>query len=534
MRKFRPATIRGRLVAVLAVALSAVLVLLGVLVDGELDDYRAAEAAAKDVDLALDVQMMVHELQRERGLTNGLLAGRAADREPLGGQRRRTDEALTRFTAATEHLDTPQLRAARDRLAGLGRTRAEVDGGSAPRDQAFAYYTDGITALAEAAVVPEHSRDRELLRGVAALTALGDAKEATAQSRGFLNGVLSAGRFKNYEFQTFSEIRAEQQAALKRFQHDATPVQQERANAALGSQIAMQAQHVEQYALAAADGRSLVGLDAGTWWSSMTAVIDGVWITQLSIGDEIRDRAAELRDGASADLLTYLLVAALLVAGEIALTLVAVRSITRPLTLLAREAEAMASRRLPEVVTRLRAGDHGLEPPQPVAVPTGSGREILAVAQAFGRVQDTAVQLAAEQAVLRRNTTDSLVNLARRNQNLVRRQLGFISRLEHEEADPTALANLFELDHLATRMRRNAESLLVLVGETGPRPGGVPLHIADVVRAALSEVEDYRRVVLRRMDDAAVAGPAVTELAHLLAELVENALAFSPPDVEVE
>ncbi|HEX4222796.1 MAG TPA: ATP-binding protein, partial [Pseudonocardiaceae bacterium] len=142
--------------------------------------------------------------------------------------------------------------------------------------------------------------------------------------------------------------------------------------------------------------------------------------------------------------------------------------------------------------------------------------------------------LASQQALIRHNTTASLANLGRRNQNLVRRQLSLISKFEQEELDPSALGNMFELDHLATRMRRNAESLLVLVGETSPRPSAQPLPVADVIRAALSEVEDYRRVVLRRVDDALINGPVVTEVAHMLAELVENGLMFSPPDVEVE
>ncbi|MDI2130419.1 sensor histidine kinase [Yinghuangia seranimata] len=535
MRKnLLPASIRGRLVAVLAVSLSAVLVLLGVLGAGELGAYRDAERTASDVGLALDVQRAVHELQRERGLTSGLLAGQSGYRGPLDAQRQDTDRALAAFAAATRDRDTAALRDAREHWARLARTRAQVDAGEAQRDTTFAYFTDGIAGLIRAGTAPERTRDRELLRGTAALSALGDAKEATAQARGFLNGVLSAGRFKNDEYQSFAEMRAEKQAGIAQFQRSATPAQQERADAALRSPAAVQAQRIEQTALGAADGRALAGLDAPTWWASMTTVIDAIRAVQLSLGDELRARAGELRDQAETRLLGYLAAAVLLVLGEIVLTAFAVRSITRPLTRLAAEAEALASTRLPEVITRLRVGEHAPAPPAAVPVRRGAGREIRAVAKAFGKVQDTAVQLASEQAVLRRNTTDSLVNLARRNQNLVRRQLGFISRLEHEETDPNALGNLFELDHLATRMRRNAESLLVLVGEPAPRPSRAPMHVSDVVRAALSEVEDYRRVVLRRMDDTAVVGQAVAELAHLVAELVENALAFSPPDVEVE
>jgi anti-sigma regulatory factor (Ser/Thr protein kinase) len=149
-------------------------------------------------------------------------------------------------------------------------------------------------------------------------------------------------------------------------------------------------------------------------------------------------------------------------------------------------------------------------------------------------VQATAYRLATEQAQLRRSSGESLADLARRSQNLLRRQLGFITRLEGEETDPTGLANLFELDHLATRMRRNAESLLVLVGAASPRTWSAPLPVSDVIRAAVAEVEEYRRVTLRRVDDALLSGAVVSGVAHMLAELVENGLSFSAPDVDVE
>ena len=134
----------------------------------------------------------------------------------------------------------------------------------------------------------------------------------------------------------------------------------------------------------------------------------------------------------------------------------------------------------------------------------------------------------------RRDTIESLANLGRRNQNLIRRQLGFITSLEREEIDPAQLANLFELDHLATRMRRNAASLLVLVEASSPRQWSTSVPVADVIRAAVSEVEEYRRVALRRVDEAMVTGSAIGSIAHLLSELIENALTFSPPDTEVE
>jgi hypothetical protein len=156
------------------------------------------------------------------------------------------------------------------------------------------------------------------------------------------------------------------------------------------------------------------------------------------------------------------------------------------------------------------------------------------VADALNTVQDTALDLAVEQAVLRRNIADSFVNLGRRNQNLLGRQLDFITELETNETSPDALANLFRLDHLATRMRRNAESLLVLAGIEPPRQWAAPVRLTDVIRAALGEVEDYQRVTVRGVEPATIIGSAAADLAHLLAELIENALVFSPPDQTVD
>ena len=156
------------------------------------------------------------------------------------------------------------------------------------------------------------------------------------------------------------------------------------------------------------------------------------------------------------------------------------------------------------------------------------------VADALNTVQDSALDLAVEQAVLRRNIADSFVNLGRRNQNLLGRQLDFITELETNETDPDTLSNLFRLDHLATRMRRNAESLLVLAGIEPPRQWAAPVRLTDVIRAALGEVEDYQRVTVRGVEPATIIGSAAADLAHLLAELIENALVFSPPDQTVD
>ncbi len=206
------------------------------------------------------------------------------------------------------------------------------------------------------------------------------------------------------------------------------------------------------------------------WWDSMTSTINGMRSVQITLGTDVENRAAQLESSAQRDLLLFLLLALGTVAALAALALDCVRSVSTPLVELARQAREVAGSRLPQAVAAVQDGSSGAapKPPAPLAVADKAGAEVREVADAFDRVQRSAFELATEQAVLRRNATDSLVSLGRRNQNLVRRQISFINKLEHEDADPATLANLFELDHLATRMRRNAESLLVLAGESSP------------------------------------------------------------------
>jgi signal transduction histidine kinase len=220
----------------------------------------------------------------------------------------------------------------------------------------------------------------------------------------------------------------------------------------------------------------------------------------------------------------------------IALMWLTSRWITRPLRRLADQATAMASERLPAAVQQILATpvDEDVVQPEIAPVHVRAGGEVQEVEVALNKVQDSAVGLAVQQASLRRNVADAYVNLGRRNQNLLSRQLEFITQLEAEESDPETLEHLFRLDHLATRMRRNAESLLVLAGLAPPRTWSAPVPIGDVVRGALGEVEGYQRVRLRNVDDARIDGSAAADVSHVIAELVENALSFSPPDADVE
>ena len=220
----------------------------------------------------------------------------------------------------------------------------------------------------------------------------------------------------------------------------------------------------------------------------------------------------------------------------VGVTLLASRSITKPLARLVGDAEDMASTRLPNTVQDILDAPLGDDVAMPdlAEVDRSGGYEIAEVATALNTVQASAAELAVEQAVLRRNIADSFVNLGRRNQNLLNRQLESITEMERQESDPDELQKLFTLDHLATRMRRNAESLLLLAGLEPHRQWSAPVAIVDVLRGALGEVEDYDRVVIEELDAATISGTAAADLTHLVAELLENALNFSPPGRDVE
>ncbi|MFC9968749.1 nitrate- and nitrite sensing domain-containing protein [Nocardia ignorata] len=533
----RPRTISGQLARILAVSLVLVLVLLGVTMSTQITAFRRSGETVDAVAVALAAQDLVHQVQRERGLSNGLLGGDARLVQAVGDQRPATDAALRTLSAALT-ADPPgagEVRSALGHLGGLPGVRSQIDTRTVSRQAAFQFYSDSIDALNRLALGLDQARDPAVRHGLQALYALGDAKEFTARERGFLNGVFAAGEFVAGEYVQFLDIRAARTAALTQFDREATPGQRDRLAAVVGGESATRAAESENVAIASTAGPLTAPVDPAVWWSQMTEVIDAQRTVQQAVGDDVRTRAADLRRTAAIVLAAFALAALLAMAAEVALVFASVRAIVRPLAELAAEADDVASTRLPEVIAAWRgSADTRPDPPAPVRTPPGASAEIGAVARALDRVQSTAFDLASEQALVRRNTTESMANLARRNQNLVRRQLGLISEFEREELDPKTLSNLFELDHLATRMRRNAESLLVLVGEASPRRWAEPIALTDVIRAGLSEVDDYRRVVLRRVDEVAITGAVVSDLAHALAELIENGLAFSPPDLEVE
>ncbi|WP_256960569.1 nitrate- and nitrite sensing domain-containing protein, partial [Streptomyces scabiei] len=537
-----------------------------------LGDARTTRA---EVGLSLRVQALVHQLQRERGLTNGLLGGEESFRTPLAATRKRVDTALRgmrhepavaeviqrhlrRLTAirAAADKDTPVDKGTlvdkgtpvdKDTSVDKGTptdgdTVGTTDGDTvgttdrdivgtdtADRSATLAFYTTAVDALNAVDPVTETATraDRQLGDGLAALRELAAAKESVALERGLLNGVFAEGAFHGREYLTFTEVRATRVAALTRFRQVATAPERAALKNAFGTKDAQRATAYENQAEGAADGSALRA-DVGTWWDAMTVLVDDLYAVQQSVGDDVRDRADRLSHEAELGLAAYLVAGTLMAALVAGLAAFASRSLTRPLGALAAAAHDVARHRLPATVARIQQSpqDQGEvlppteAPDAPEARLLGGAAEIAEVAASLRQVEHTALHLAAQQAGLRRNTTESLANLGRRNQNLVRRQLSLITRLERQELDPDALAELFELDHLATRMRRNAESLLVLAGQNPPRPTAPPADGLEVVQSAVAEVEQYRRVLIAAVEPVRVRGHAVADVAHLLAELV--------------
>ena len=206
----------------------------------------------------------------------------------------------------------------------------------------------------------------------------------------------------------------------------------------------------------------------------------------------------------------------------------------RPLRKLRADALEVAGSKLPAMVRRLSESEGGDASAEIEPIGVTSTDEIGEVARAFDQVHREAVRLAADEAMLRGNLNAMFVNLSRRSQSLIERQLSLIDNLEQTEQDADRLSSLFRLDHLATRMRRNSENLLVLAGhEAASRRWSQPVPLVDVLRAAISEIEQYERVVLNVQPGIQVTGQAVNDVVHLVAEIVENATTFSPEDTQV-
>ncbi|MCF3131574.1 nitrate- and nitrite sensing domain-containing protein [Streptomyces olivochromogenes] len=280
-------------------------------------------------------------------------------------------------------------------------------------------------------------------------------------------------------------------------------------------------------------GLATKGITAQNWWAFNTLKFNAYHQIEFDLADKAVNEASDIADNAKTSaFITGAVVVVALLAAFILAGLVA-RQMSRSMRQLRNAAFGIAEQRLPMLVDQLSRTDPGRVDTRVAPIPITSTDEIGEVARAFDQVHREAVRLAAEQALLRGNINAIFTNLSRRNQSLIEGQLTLITDLENNEADPDQLENLFRLDHLATRMRRNGENLLVLAGEEPGRRWDQPVPLVDVLRAASSEVEQYERIELSGVPEAEIHGRAVTDLVHLLAELLENATTFSSPQTKV-
>jgi signal transduction histidine kinase len=440
-----------------------------------------------------------------------------------------TDEVAAYFAAGIEAID-----------ASLADLRADVDGFSGARDtnnapfanEIFDRYTEVISILVDDTSGIALDIDDASLRTGVELVNLATLNYETNAGivRSILLPFLTGDTSIEARLQVASEVarsRTEQREVMER------SVGQ---YAGIPEQDVESAANVAQFA-AFEDFIATGNTDVDTLASAVSGDAEGgVNLRQLT-ADALAADADRLVSDAEASQRNVLIVAVALTALALGATILATRSITRPLRSLTKQARDMAGERLPnavqEVLETPLGEDVSLTGLEPITVDTKD--EVADVASALNTVQRSALDLAVEQAALRRNLADSFVNLGRRNQNLLDRQLDFISDLEREEQDPEHLEDLFKLDHLATRMRRNAESLLRLAGggDTTQNAWGGPIPVGDVIRSAMGEIEDFRRVEITTMDDAVLTASVGSDLSHAIAELVENALSFSPDEETV-
>ena len=508
--------IGSRLLLLLAIPLTALLVVTGYGVYLGATNARDAAALTERTDLALASYALVEDLQAERA---SLVAEDRTSPE-LRSAVQESSDALARQAGV---VGGPLQAATDDALGRVAAAEsiAERELGGAVALRVYSAAVAELLDLSTAAIDPRGTIDDA---AAATTDYLARAQAASAEERDLVTVLTADDTLDAQAFQEVMSLASAQASYL--------------GLAAAGSPatLAIQIRQVG-FASSAADPVRRSAFAGST--TGVAGWVEGLDERTADLAS--LQRAAEARAVAAVDQLArdsrLLFVTAALAAVAIVLVSAlllrrAIRSIARPLQELATQAEDVARTRLPDAVATQQL--EGVEEVHLPALRASGAAEVHDVAQAFNEVQDTALRLASEQAALRRNQGEALTNLGRRNQTLLARQLDFISSLETRETDPAFLEHLFKLDHLASRMRRNAESLLILAGSETPRRRRTPAPISEIVRAAMSEVEDFERVRIGNVRDATIAGPAVIDLIHLLAELIENALGFSPPDSTVE
>jgi signal transduction histidine kinase len=433
--------------------------------------------------------------------------------------------AQTRASAAAVLAsigDLPGLRrhAAQQQTSAL----AVINGYSAATASLFPV-NDGIADL---------SGNSALITSVRALGALSRMKDQASLQQAILGTALAEGHFGPGSLTALDIAHAQQAGDLASFRSSATPEEIWAFTDTLAGPLPGQARAVEQRATAAGNGALALGAHAGQQWSAgMSYTVSWMRHSEQQLAGWISAYAQSLQRNATRDAIITGGAALAALALVVLATMIIARSIVRPLRRLQAAALDIAGARLPAEVRALGAAANSGRPLPVTPIDVLSPNEIGQVARAFDQVHESAVRLAGEEARLRGSDSAIFGGFFRRSHSLLERLLGLIDNLELREDDPERLATLFQVDHLATRMRRNSESALVLVGHETPRRRSEPVTLVDVLRAAVSETEQYGRVILNVQPGISVSGSAVADAVHLVAELLENATTFSPKATQV-
>ena len=544
MRNWR---IRTRLIALLALPVLVSLVLGGLRIQTSMENSQQLAQMANLSDLAKKATNLADALQTERDISAGYITNKpnAPLDDEIVAARKSTDDLSRTFTASSDKFENLELSGGK---ALLFQIRKDLNSIADARNTPYQNNQNIQATITAYDVIIRDllditqdialaSNNQDLLVATRALQQFSLAKDATSQQRALISAGLANPKAPDLSASDESfgiRLRTTYDNALNGFNniYSAHDLDNLRGQLSYNNVVA-EADRYSRSILQPGGIHQTEPVTYKDWYEKAS--------TKITAERRIESKLIEDLDGKAQDLQSQADTEALIIGAAVALTLLVAlggagliaRSMVRSLTRLQKAAEDVAERRLPELVKTLSESDpHDVDTTvEPVAV--DSTDEIGHVAHAFDMVHSEAVRLAAEQALLRGNINAMFTNLSRRSQGLIQRQLSLISELESREADPDQLANLFKLDHLATRMRRNGENLLVLAGEDPGRRWTRPVPLVDVLRAAASEVEQYERIELAAVPSAEVAGRVVNDLVHLLAELLENATSFSSPQTRV-
>lgn len=537
--KSRSRSVLAKLVTLLALPLVSLVVLWGIAANATLSQGIDLLKINDEVgDVVNPLQELGRELRAER--LESAIAAAAPDRnaDALREQRERTDGALTRFRdraisdANTDDVRT-RIRTFLGTLDDLADRRAAIDRHTVSPLSVVDYFTTALDqSLPIVTTIPHLPVPDYALRANATLE-LATAIETQSQEMAVLAGAAATGRFAGEEYTRAVQLIG----AQRRFYADVVPQlepvdQNDYRDITTGS-TARLVSAAENTVLGSGARNAATPIDADDWIANSRAL--SAQMVEYSI--DVSERLFDDFIPTAAWVLIRIAIGGVLglvaVIVSIVVSLRIGRSLVRELVGVQRSAQSLATYELPAVVRRLRAGE-SVDLDAEVQPMTGfTIKEIEGVAAAMDAARSTAVEVAIEEAQLRRGVREVFLNLARRSQALIHRQLTLLDAMERREKEPDELEDLFRLDHLATRMRRHAEDLIVLSGSTPGRGWRNPVPMVDVMRGAIAEVEDYARVRVTGTPRASLAGRGVSDVIHLLAELIENATSFSPPHTTV-